>query len=166
MSKLKFDFIVNKEQHTMTVVREFAASRPLVWDAYTKSELLEKWWAPKPWKSVTKTMDFREGGIWHYAMRGPEGEEHWGIADYLEIRPQEFFKARDSFADGEGNRNTELPVSHWQAEFTESGDITRVEYKVEYSSLEQLETVLKMGMKEGLTMAMEGLDEVLEKMKK
>ena len=60
MSKnLAFDFSVNKENKTITVKREFAASLPLVWDAYTKSEILDQWWAPKPWKAKTKTMNER-----------------------------------------------------------------------------------------------------------
>ena len=73
---LAFDFVVNKENNTITVKREFAADRSLVWDAYTKPEILDQWWAPRPWKARTKTMDFRNGGHWHYAMVGREGEEN------------------------------------------------------------------------------------------
>ena len=65
---LAFDFSVNKENNTINVKRVFAAALPLVWDAYTNSEILDQWWAPKPWKARTKTMDFREGGHWLYAM--------------------------------------------------------------------------------------------------
>ena len=81
-SQLAFDFIIDKENNTITVSREFAAELPLVWDAYTKSEMLDQWWAPKPWKARTKSMDFREGGFWHYAMVGPNGEEHWAFINY------------------------------------------------------------------------------------
>ncbi len=56
---LAFDFSVDKENKTITIKREFAAELPLVWDAYTKSEILDKWWAPKPWKARTKTMEFK-----------------------------------------------------------------------------------------------------------
>jgi uncharacterized protein YndB with AHSA1/START domain len=45
---LLFDFIVDKTTKTVIVSREFAAELPLVWDAYTKPELLDQWWAPKP----------------------------------------------------------------------------------------------------------------------
>ena len=45
------DFIVNKETKTVTITAEFDAPRDLVWDAYTKPELLDQWWAPKPWAS-------------------------------------------------------------------------------------------------------------------
>jgi uncharacterized protein YndB with AHSA1/START domain len=39
---LQFDFLVDKENNTMTIRREFAAKRQLVWDCHTKSELLDR----------------------------------------------------------------------------------------------------------------------------
>ena len=56
------DFIVNKETRTVLVTREFDADQSLVWDAFTKKEILDQWWAPQPYKSVTKFMDFKVGG--------------------------------------------------------------------------------------------------------
>lgn len=156
-----FDFIVNKENNTILVKREFAAERPLVWDAYTKSEILDQWWAPRPWKARTKTMDFREGGFWHYAMVGPEGEEHWALANYENIEPQKRFTGVDAFADAAGNVNKELPQSKWDVSFTDKGQKTLVEFQISYPDLAQLEATLQMGFKEGLAMAMEGLDELL-----
>lgn len=161
-----FDFSVNKENNTILVKREFAAERPLVWDAYTKSELLDQWWAPKPWKARTKTMDFREGGYWHYAMIGPEGEEHWGWVDYLHIEIQKKFTGSDAFTDAEGNVNQDLPRSAWEVLFKDNGPMTLVEFRISYDDLAQLETTLQMGFKEGLAEAMEGLDTVLAGLEK
>ena len=53
-TNLAFDFSIDRENKTIKVKREFAAELPLVWDAYTKSEILDQWWAPKPWKARTK----------------------------------------------------------------------------------------------------------------
>ena len=158
---LAFEFSVNKENKTITVKREFAAELPLVWDAYTKSEILDQWWAPKPWKSRTKSMDFREGGYWHYAMVGPEGEEHWALANYKTIDPKKRFTALDGFADAEGVVNTEMPQSKWEVSFTPKEEVTLVENLITFDDLAQLETIIQMGFKEGLTMAMEGLDALL-----
>lgn len=155
------DFSVNQENKTITVKREFAAERPLVWDAFTKSELLDQWWAPKPWKARTKSMDFREGGYWHYAMVGPEGEEHWSLVNYKTIQEQKQFTGLDAFADEQGNVNIELPQSKWEVSFTDKGQSTLVEYHIAFDDLAQLDAILKMGFKEGLTIAMEGLDELL-----
>ena len=160
-TNLAFDFTVNKEAKTITVKREFAAALPLVWDAYTKSEILDKWWAPKPWKARTKSMDFREGGSWLYAMVGPEGEEHWGIANYSAIQHQKSFTVTDAFTDAEGNINKAMPQAKWEVTFTSQGAGTLVQLLISYDDLAQLEATIQMGFKEGLGMAMEGLDEVL-----
>jgi uncharacterized protein YndB with AHSA1/START domain len=48
----------------LKVEREFDAPVAQVWNAWTQPELLDQWWAPKPWKANTKSMDFREGGRW------------------------------------------------------------------------------------------------------
>jgi uncharacterized protein YndB with AHSA1/START domain len=164
---LAFDFVVDKENNSITVKREFAADSSLVWDAYTKSEILDQWWAPRPWKARTKSMDFKEGGHWHYAMVGPEGEEHWAWADYKNIEPQHKFTGLDAFADAEGNINEAMPQSQWNVTFTEKGnDLTFVEFAITYGDLAQLEATIQMGFKEGLSMAMEGLDELLLTLKK
>lgn len=163
---LTLDFSVNKENKTITVKREFEAELPLVWDAYTKPEILDQWWAPKPWKAKTKTMDFRDGGYWHYAMVGPAGEEHWAIANYQTIQFQKKFTGFDAFADAIGNINKDMPQSKWEVTFKDKGQITLVEFHISYDDLAQLEATIQMGFKEGLTSAMEGLDELLPSLKK
>jgi uncharacterized protein YndB with AHSA1/START domain len=74
-NKLQFDFVVDKDNNTMTIRREFNAGRQRVWDCHTKSELLDRWFAPKPLTTKTKSMDFRAGGHWHYAMIDPNSQE-------------------------------------------------------------------------------------------
>lgn len=165
-TNLKMDFSINKGNKTITVKREFAAELPVVWDAYTKSEILDQWWAPKPWKAKTKTMDFREGGHWHYAMVGPKGEEHWAVANYQTIQNQKKFTVLDAFADAEGKVDKDLPQSKWEVNFTDKGQITLVEFHISFPDSAALEETIKMGFKEGFTMAMEGLDELLVSLKK
>lgn len=163
---LAVDFSVDKENKTITVKREFDAGVPLVWDAYTKSEILDKWWAPKPWKARTKSLEFKDGGTWHYAMVGPNGEEHWAVATYKDIVTQKNFTGHDAFADANGNINNEMPQSKWKVTFTSKGEITLVEFHITYPDLAQLEATIAMGFKEGLLMAMENLDELLPSLKK
>ena len=161
-----FEFTVDRENNTIKVKREFAAELPIVWDAYTKSEILDQWWAPKPWKARTKSLEFKEGGTWHYAMVGPQGEEHWAVANYQSIVPQKSFTGLDAFADAEGNVNKDMPQSKWDVTFTDKGEKTLVEFNISYGDLAQLEATLQMGFKEGLAMAMEGLDELLPSLRK
>jgi uncharacterized protein YndB with AHSA1/START domain len=165
-NNLQFDFIVDKKNNTMTVSREFAAGRQLVWDAYTKKELLEQWFAPQPFTVKTKHMSFTEGGYWLYAMVDPTGPEHWGRMDYTKIRPIDSYSGLDGFCNENGDLNTELPRATWDVSFKNKGDNTLVETLVTYNSLAELETVINMGMKEGLTMTLDRLDDLLATWKK
>ena len=160
-AELQFDFLVDKGKNTITIKREFAANRQLVWDCYTKSELLDQWFAPKTFTTKTKSMDFREGGHWHYAMVDPEGQEYWSRMDYQTIRPIENYTCLDGFCDESGALNPELPRAKWDVTFTEASERSLVHTVVSYASTENLETIIQMGMKEGLTSTMERLDELL-----
>jgi uncharacterized protein YndB with AHSA1/START domain len=163
---LPFDFLVDKENNTITIMREFAAHRGLVWDCYTKSELLDQWFAPKPFITKTSSMDFKEGGHWLYAMIDPNGTEYWGRTDYLSIKPVESYTALDGFCDSNGTLNPDLPRADWGVVFSDLNNHTLVHITVTYKSLNDLETVIKMGLQEGLTMTLEHLDELLETLKK
>lgn len=158
---LQFDFLVDEEQKTLTIRKEFAAPRQLVWDCYTKSELLDRWFAPKPLTTETRSMDFREGGHWHYAMVEPDGKKHWGRLDYQGINPIDSFEAHDGFCDASGALNSKLPRSHWEVTFTDVGERSMVQTVVTYASADDLKTVVAMGMKEGMTSTLERLDELL-----
>ncbi len=160
--KLAMDFAVNRESKTVQVKREFAANLDLVWAAWTTAELLDQWWAPKPYQTQTKSMDFREGGTWFYAMVGPEGEKHNCRLDYEKINPQQSYAALDAFCDEEGNINSDFPRSHWTNSFTENGNTTTVNIQVQYQSVEDMEKIMSLGFKEGFTMAMENLDQYIE----
>lgn len=158
---LQFDFLVDREDNTLTIKREFAANRQLVWDCYTKSELLDQWFAPKPLTTKTKSMDFREGGHWHYAMVDPGGTEYWGYTEFLTINPIENYTTRDAFCDETGKVNSELPTAHWDISFLDKSGNCLVHTVVTYASLQDMDKVIQMGMQEGMTSTLERLDELL-----
>jgi uncharacterized protein YndB with AHSA1/START domain len=158
---LTFEFSVDKPTKTILVYREFAAERPLVWAVFTQHELLDQWWAPQPWKAQTKTMDFRDGGQWQYAMVGSQGEKQWGRFQYTSIQPPEHFTAHSAFTNAEGQVNPELPQSIWTIKFMDKGPLTRVEIRITYEDLAQLEAELRMGFQEGFTQTLAGLDQRL-----
>lgn len=162
-SNLLFDFSVDKENKTIHVKKEFGAGLNLVWDAWTKSELLDQWWAPKPYRVKTKSMDFREGGVWLYAMVSPENEAHWCRADYKTIDPLKNFSALDAFCDESGAINEAFPRSLWTNSFTGNEDRTTVNIAITYTELSDLEKIIEMGFKEGFTMGLSNLDELLAK---
>ena len=147
----------------MFVTREFAGTLQDVWQAWTDHNLLDQWWAPKPWKAKTKTMDFREGGHWLYCMIGPDGTQSWGRADYKSIVPQKSFEGLDSFCDENGKQNTEFPIMFWKTVFSPVEGGTKVDIEITYSSQADLEKIAELGFQEGFTAAHENLDALLAK---
>jgi len=159
---LHFDFTVNKDNNTIHVEREFAGDLETVWDCWTRPELLDQWWAPKPYRTRTRSMDFREGGSWLYAMISPENVAHWCRADYQSIDLHKSFSGLDAFCDEKGQINTEFPRSLWNNRFSTGAGVTRVNITIQHKSLADVEKIISMGFKEGFTMALENLDQYLE----
>lgn len=162
---LTMNFSVNTENNTITVNREFKADLELVWQAFTTSEILDLWWAPAPWKAKTKSMNFCEGGQWLYAMVSPEGEEHWSFANYKRIQNLKSFTALDGFADANGKINTNMPQANWETIFNNNGDTSLVTIEISYNSTEELESMIKMGFKEGFAMGLNQLEQLLINLK-
>lgn len=157
---LLFDFTVDKAAKTVYITREFDAELSLVWDAFTKQELLDQWMAPKPWISKTKHMNFEEGGRRFYAMVGPEGQEGWIIQDYKSITPKTNFKMFNVFADKD--ENPMPPGSDWDFTFSEQGEHTKVVITIYNESLARMEKMIEMGFKEGYTISMQNLEALLK----
>ena len=159
---VQMDFIVNKETRTVSITVDFDADRDLVWDAYTKPELLDQWWAPKPFSSRTKVMEFKEGGRRFYAMISPEGQERWVVQKYTSITPKTNFKLFNAFADE--NENLELPGSDWDLNFTENNGKTTVHASIYNESLERLERMIEFGFREGTEGQLQNLEELLARL--
>jgi uncharacterized protein YndB with AHSA1/START domain len=154
-----FDFTVDKAAKTVFITREFDADLSLVWDAFTKAEILDQWVAPKPWMSKTKFMDFKVGGRRFYAMVSPEGQERWAIQKYTSISPKTNFKMFNAFADKD--ENPELPGSDWDYSFSEQSGNTTVRITIYNESLARMEKMIEMGFTEGYKMSMNNLENLL-----
>ena len=161
---LLLDFTVDKAAKTVFATREFDADLALVWDAFTKQEILDQWWAPKPFKSKTKKMDFKVGGRRFYAMVSAEGQEvGWQIQDYTSITPKTNFKFLSVFADKD--ETPFLPGSNWDLSFREENSTTKVSISIYNESLERLEKMIEMGFKEGFTATLKALESLLQRLK-
>lgn len=150
--------LANKQ---LRIIRQFDAPLDWVWRAWTDPKLLDQWWAPKPWKAETRSMDFSVGGYWLYSMNGPDGEQHWARADYKHIVPLESFQAADSFCDEQGRIDRDIPGMHWDVRFNPIEAKTTVEVCATFSTIADLEKIVEMGFQEGFTAAHGNLDELL-----
>ena len=159
MGNLLFEFTVDKTTKKVFITREFDAELSLVWDAFTKAEILDQWMAPKPWLSKTKYMNFEVGGKRFYAMVSPEGHERWAIQEYTSITPKSNFKMYNAFADKD--ENPELPGSEWEYHFSEENGKTKVSITIYNESLARMEKMIEMGFTEGFKMSMDNLENLL-----
>jgi uncharacterized protein YndB with AHSA1/START domain len=160
---LLFDFTVDKATATIYVTREFAADLDLVWDAWTKAEILDQWMSPKPWRVQTKEMDFREGGRWLYAMVSPENVARWSLVEFIKIQPKSSFTTKNSFCDENGNPiNTGFTSSLTTNSFKAGAGTTTVQIVKQMANLSELEQFIAGGYyKEGVTAGLANLDEFL-----
>jgi len=158
---LLFDFTVDKATNTIFVKREFAAKLSLVWDAFTKQEILDQWGAPEPWTARTISMDFKVGGRRFYKMVSPEGQEHFSVQDYTSISPKTNFKYISGFSDKDENINPEFYGSENDLTFSEVHEVTTVRISIKYKTLAILEMMIERGFKEGFTMTLANLENLL-----
>jgi uncharacterized protein YndB with AHSA1/START domain len=147
---------------TMTVVAEFPAGLQRLWDAYADPRQLERFWGPPAWPATFTRHDAAQGGRSAYFMTGPEGETHGGYWDWLSVDPGKSFEVRDGFARPDGEPDDQLPATRMRFEFEERGSGSRVTTTTYFSSLEDLEKLVAMGMEDGLREAMGQMDAVLE----
>ncbi len=159
---MKTNYTVLPENNQLIAERSFIAPKSKVWQFYTNADLLDKWWAPEPYKAITKSFDFKEGGHWHYIMQGPEGDAHYCINNYKTINPEESFTAFDGFANEDWSIKTDMPGSDWEVTFTQKGDVTDVKVVLTCNSVEGLNTLIEMGMKEGFNQGLDQLEALLQ----
>ncbi len=158
----KTNFKKDLANRKILVEREFKAPLEVVWKAWTDPALLDKWWAPKPWKAETKEMDFREGGSWLYCMKGPEGEKHWSRADFKKVDAPNSYEGQDAFCDENGQISDEFPQMYWEVHFEEKGKVTLVKVQITFDKEADLEKIVEMGFQEGFAAAHENLDGLLK----
>src|SRR3984957_8673786 len=163
MSQL-FDFTVDKAAKTIFIAREFAADLDLVWDAFTKAEILDQWTAPKPYQARTKEMDFREGGRWLYTMVppevAPESVKRYSMVEYIKIQPKSSFSTKNTFADEKGN-SIGTAFSLVKNSFEAGAEKTTVRIEKVFDDLATVEMFATNGFIEGTAAGFENLDKYL-----
>jgi len=164
---MKSEIVFNKDADAASVyiMHIYNADVTEVWNYFTKSQLLDQWWAPKPWKCETKTQEFKNGGIWLYSMLVPEGERHYAKVKYGEITEHRSFDGTDSFCDENGNVNPDFPEAKWLFGFTGVEEGTKVTINIHFASEEAMNQLLEMGFEEGFKTGLNQLESILSSIK-
>src|SRR5258706_9214688 len=138
----------------VVLTRVFDAPRHLVFDAFSKPELLKRWFGPRGWSLVVCEVDLKGDGGFRFVMRGPDGREMGMRGVYCEIVPPERSVHMESFDDYPGE-------SQVTAVFVEQGGKTILTATVLYPSQEVRDAVIKSGMEHGAAESYDKLAELL-----
>ncbi|MFT3912076.1 MAG: SRPBCC domain-containing protein [Ferruginibacter sp.] len=161
-NNLLFDFTVDKTTNTIFITREFAAELSLVWDAFTKPEMLDQWGAPPPWTTQTIYMHFKVGGRRFYKMISPEGQEYFSVQDFTAISPKTNYQYVSGMSDKEENINPAFYGAEHNLDFSHTNSVTTFKMTVKYKDLATLEMMVENGFREGFTMTLNILEKLLE----
>jgi uncharacterized protein YndB with AHSA1/START domain len=157
---------VEAKGRELTIERIFNAPPELMFEMWSDCKHLKHWWGPKEWPMDECKMDFREGGKWHFCLRGPnEGNESWGLAIYKKIDKPAKIVYTDHFSDKDGNINEEMPGMLITVEFHEHEGKTRVASTTLFDTPESRKKIVEMGVIEGMSSSMDRLDEYLPMIK-
>ena len=150
------------ETLTMTIDAEFDASVERVWRLWADPRQLERWWGPPSHPATFTRHELRPGGRVEYHMTGPEGDQHHGYWEVLEVEAPRRLVARDGFADADGTPDGDLPLNDLHLTIAELGDgRTRMTIESVFPDQAAMEQVLAMGMEEGITAAIGQIDAIL-----
>jgi uncharacterized protein YndB with AHSA1/START domain len=103
----------NETANEFVISKVLKAPREKVWRAWTDRDELMKWFGPKGCTIPVANLDLRPGGIFHYAMRTPDGKEMWGKWTFREIEAPNRLVLISCFSDKEGGITRHPMASDW-----------------------------------------------------
>jgi len=146
--------VTTPSDREIAMTRVFDAPRTLVFDAFTKPELLKRWFGPRGWTLVVCEIDHTVGGSFRFVLRGPDGTEMGMRGVYREIVRPERSVHMESFDDYPGK-------SQVTAVFTEQNGKTTLVATVLYPSQQVRDAVIQSGMEHGAAESYDRLAELL-----
>ncbi|WP_027376972.1 SRPBCC family protein [Kaistella palustris] len=159
---MDFEIIFNTDNDAASIyVRTvFPAEVANVWAYFSEREKLDQWWGPKPWHCETQELEFREGGVWRYAMVSPAGEKHFAGAKFHEITTNRSFDRTDYFCDVDGLVDKNMSERKWLVGFTGVQQGTKVTFNIHFQNETEMQKLLEMGFEGGFKIGLRQLHEI------
>ena len=154
-TKTKTEMTIDREQRQLTISREFAAPRELVWRAMTDAELMAQWWGPGYLTTTVEQLELWPGGRYRFVQRDPEGNEYAFRGEYREVTPPERVAMSFEFEGMAGHIIEQVMT------LTERDGRTTLTAVETYPSLEDLDGMLQSGMEDGMNESYDRLDALL-----
>ena len=140
------------------ITREFDAPRQLVYKAWTRPELVKRWWSGYRGEVTSAEIDLRVGGSWRYVMIASGGFEVAFHGEFREIVPDERIVTTEMYEGAEPLPATDEPVN--TITFTEIDGRTRLEVLTQCPSRELRDMIIESGMESGMQESMDLLEQV------
>jgi uncharacterized protein YndB with AHSA1/START domain len=147
---------------TMTITAEFDAPIERVWALWEDPRQLERWWGPPTYPATVVDHDLSVGGSVKYHMTGPEGDKAHGWWRVLLVDAPRRLEFQDGFADAAGDPNPDMPAVTMRVTLDEqSAGRTRMVIETTFPSADAMERLVSMGMEEGMSLALDQIDDLL-----
>jgi uncharacterized protein YndB with AHSA1/START domain len=156
---------ITRERHGLSVARTLPAPVPRVFRALSDPEELALWWGPPGYPMVWCTLDFRQGGVWHYLLRGERtGEEFWARAVYGEITPPTRLTYLETPSDPAGAVTDSRPAANVTIDLAaaeDDPDATELVIRIRHQSALDRDRAIRLGIESGLRRALDTLEDLL-----
>ena len=147
------------ESRELVITRMIDAPPERVYEAWTRPELIKRWFTPKPVETIRAEMDVRPGGTSLIVMRLPDGTEMPNRGVFLEVVPNRKLVFTDAFVNAW--EPSSKPFMTGILTFDDEGGKTRYTARVRHWRVEDRETHEQMGFHEGWGKATDQLEELL-----
>jgi uncharacterized protein YndB with AHSA1/START domain len=155
-----------RSETNLTLTREFAFPRDLVWTAWTEPEHIAQWFGPEGFSTRVEEYEFKTGGRFKYVMIGPDGNEYPGVSVFKEITPKDRIVATDDFSDNYIEKNPDVPSGMIVTEtFEDLGARTKVTISIDHASAEDKRKHEEMGVVAGWGSTLDKLEKHLASLK-
>jgi uncharacterized protein YndB with AHSA1/START domain len=148
-----------ENERQLTITRDFEAPAPLLFLAHSKSEHLLRWFGPEGYPLALCEIDFRVGGKYRFAMKGPDGKLMTPFGgEYLEIVPNRKISYSNTF---------ELPGAETMVvtvTFADHGPRTTLSIHTLFASASQMKSHTRMGYEQGVASGLVQLAQVVSRM--
>lgn len=155
---------VEKNTETLTLMITADLDAPILraWQLWADPRQLERWWGPPTYPATFVDHDLSPGGVVTYFMTGPEGDQPKGWWRVLAVDAPNRLEFDDGFADEDGHPNLDMPTMNIRADLHDRPDGgTRMTITTRFSSPSDMETIIEMGMEEGMAAAIGQMDDLL-----
>ncbi len=156
------DVQLDHQANTLTITADFGAAVARVWELWDDPRLLERWWGPPTYPATFVDHDLTPGGFMSYFMTGPQGDRSCGWWRILALDAPHGIEFESGFADDSGQPNPEMPSMRIRVSINElAAGGTRMIVETTFPSSEAMAQIVSMGMEEGMSSAIDQIDELL-----